>query len=186
MKICAKCKKNKSLNEFNKYVRSSDGRQSYCRDCASNLSKEYNKKNKDILAVKRTNWRNSNKENRAKDRIAAKKWRENNPERYKASWKKHNRKFKKNVLLKISNELKCVRCGCDRFEFLEINHKNGGGAQERKNNGSSNMTFYSLILKGERSTTDLEILCKPCNSIHYLELKSGESLPYKLTWGNNE
>lgn len=35
MKRCSKCRQEKALTEFNRYGRSKDGRQPYCRACAS-------------------------------------------------------------------------------------------------------------------------------------------------------
>jgi hypothetical protein len=74
----------------------------------------------------------------------------------------------------------CVRCGCDRPELLEINHKNGGGRKDLVGKW-----FYRAIVKLERDTGDLELLCRPCNAIHYLELKHGP-LPFRMTWEGGE
>jgi len=43
------------------------------------------------------------------------------------------------------------------------------------------MRFYFDIASGKRKTDDLELLCKPCNAIHCLELKHGP-LPMKVVW----
>lgn len=72
--------------------------------------------------------------------------------------------------------LKCVRCRCDDCRLLEINHKHGGGAKDQKGN-----RFNCDIISGRRSTDDLEILCKPCNAVHFLELKYG-TLPFTVLW----
>jgi hypothetical protein len=61
--------------------------------------------------------------------------------------------------------------------MLEINHKNGGGAREVKQGNR----FNCDIISGRRSIDDLEILCKPCNAVHYLELKYGP-LPFCVKW----
>lgn len=74
----------------------------------------------------------------------------------------------------------CVRCGCDRLELLEINHINGGGGKELKGTGHK---FYRDIALMRRTVEDLELLCRPCNSIHFLEMKHGP-LPFKITWGD--
>lgn len=79
---------------------------------------------------------------------------------------------------------KCNNCGCDDAKFLEINHKNGGGNQEVQG-GRKTGSFYLDIYKGRRKTNDLELLCKVCNALHYLELKNGK-LPFKVTWDKNE
>lgn len=182
MKTCANCEEKLPVKAFNKNSRTSDGRQSYCRECQRSRQSEYYQKNKSELNRKRIEFRNSSESQKEKDRAAQQRWIERNPEKYKEIWKRTNRRYKEKVLLKISDNLKCARCGCNRMEFLEINHKNGGGAQEYKHNSGNNKKFYAAILKDERTTDDLEILCKPCNSIHYLELKSGGKLPYELKW----
>src|SRR5690349_5266768 len=72
----------------------------------------------------------------------------------------------------------CIRCGCDRPEMLEINHKNGGGREELRR---LKTTFYRMIARLERAVDDLELLCRPCNAVHALELRHGP-LPFKVTW----
>jgi len=90
--------------------------------------------------------------------------------------------LRKRVLFKIGGSVpaRCVRCGCDDYRLLEINHKNGGGTSERDYVGKI-QAFYWNIIKGRRPTDDLEILCRPCNSIHWLELKYGP-LPMRVVW----
>ena len=79
---------------------------------------------------------------------------------------------RKQAMNVISDQIECINCGCNRFELLEINHKNGGGREERrKNNYKSCLYFYNAIINGERSTEDLNILCKVCNVLHYISLK---------------
>jgi len=68
--------------------------------------------------------------------------------------------------------------GCDRSELLEINHKEGGGGKELRGTGHK---FYREIAKLRRAVDDLELLCRPCNAIHYLELKYGP-LPFRVVW----
>lgn len=76
---------------------------------------------------------------------------------------------------------KCVNCGCDNTDALEINHKNGGGTRERRERNGSK-AFYLAILSGRRDSADLEIRCKVCNILHYLkELKKVEG-NWKITW----
>ena len=70
------------------------------------------------------------------------------------------------------------QCGCSVPEFLEINHINGNGSKEFKIAGGS--SFYRQIIKGERSTNDLNILCKVCNAAYFLERKTGKK--WKITY----
>jgi hypothetical protein len=82
-------------------------------------------------------------------------------------------------LLVGRGRLECVGCGCDKIELLEINHKNGGGGKEFKELGNK---FYRDIAKMERTVDDLELLCRPCNAVHYLQTKFGP-LSFKVLWG---
>lgn len=130
-----------------------------CPNCKRNIdarirteeSKVYNRKNKHrIEAYKKYNKENS-----------------------KTRGQKSRERLRRTILNIVSNNNPvCVRCGCDDIRFLEINHKNGGGNKEMANGKKSN-NFYWDIYMGRRNTDDLELLCKPCNSIHALELKYG-------------
>jgi hypothetical protein len=182
MKICPKCDRELPLESFNNYHKTKDGKQAYCRDCAKAFLQARRAEN--AKEIDKATWqkRKADPANFAKRKEANRKWRENNPDTYKAIWKRTNRQYKEKVLAKVAGDkgLKCDNCGCDRIEFLEVNHKNGGGAKEYKH-GGNNKKLYAAILNGDRPTDDLNILCKPCNNLHYLELKFGPQ-PYKIIW----
>lgn len=90
------------------------------------------------------------------------------------------RTYRRRAVVRVGRgNLACVRCGCDRVELLEINHKNGGGGKELKGKGHK---MYREIARLVRPIDDLELLCKPCNAVHALELKFG-SLPFRVVWG---
>ena len=92
------------------------------------------------------------------------KWGKNNRIK-KREW---NRQLRIKVLIKLGG--KCVNCGCNDLNALEINHINGGGRQEQiKKYNRSHRAFLYAILLGKRPTNDLEITCKVCNSLHYLK-----------------
>lgn len=78
--------------------------------------------------------------------------------------------------------LKCVKCGCSEYRLLEINHINGGGRQELISLRGENL--YALILRGKRKIDDLDIRCKLCNNLHFIELKLGKKVSrrYSLKW----
>ena len=104
-----------------------------------------------------------------------KAWRAANPG-YSTEWE---RRYRRRALLVIgSGSIVCVRCGCDRPELIEINHINGGGGKELKGLGNK---WHRQIAKLERATDDLELLCRPCNAVHALELKHGP-LPFRVVW----
>lgn len=55
---------------------------------------------------------------------------------------------------------RCECCGETTYEFLAIDHKDGGGTKERKLKGS--VTIREITLKELPST--LRVLCHNCNS----------------------
>lgn len=63
---------------------------------------------------------------------------------------------------------KCECCGIDIFDFLTIDHLNGGGNKDRKANRlSSSTNFYNFIIKMGFSS-DYRVLCFNCNCSHGL------------------
>ncbi len=114
-----------------------------------------------------------------------KKWYVEHKDEANKKMRDTRRKMRIAILNVISNNNPhCVRCGCDDIRLLEINHKNGGGRKDT-HNGKCSIAFYRDIYKGKREIDDLELLCKVCNSWHYLELKYGK-LPYEVLYGNKD
>ena len=95
---------------------------------------------------------------------------------------RHRTLLRKRVFFRITGSIvpRCARCGCDDPRLLEINHKNGGGSVE-VGKGTYTNRFYYDIAAGKRGVEDLELLCRPCNALHYLEMKYGP-LPMKVVW----
>lgn len=109
-----------------------------------------------------------------------KKWRDNNPEKQRLARRRAylNRKIK---ALRTVGEVKCKRCGCDEVQFLEFNHIEGNGCKEWRKNGR--VATMEMILSKKRGIEGLEILCRVCNSLDYLERKNkNSSLRYKIIW----
>ena len=71
----------------------------------------------------------------------------------------------------------CNRCGCDELDYLEFNHKNGGGAKEFRENSKIKgyLGMTDQLLTGKRIGNDIEILCRVCNALEFLERKSDKS-----------
>ena len=138
------------------------------------LSKKYYKDHKKHINESSKKYRIEHKEDIAKYRS------EHREERNKYM-KKRRKELRIKLLNIISNgNICCVKCGCDDIRLLEINHKNGRGNKELQK-GKKSLKFYDDILKGKRKTDDLELLCRICNNLHYLELKFGK-LPYKISY----
>lgn len=121
-------------------------------------------------------------EQEKKARLAryVKKWRDKYPEKHKLARKRAylNRKLK---ALKVVGSPVCVRCGCDEIDFLEFNHKNGGGAKEHR--VSKNRPMMDRILTGKRGVEDLEIVCRVCNALDFLERKNDKQAKrFTIKW----
>ena len=66
---------------------------------------------------------------------------------------------------------RCNNCGCDVFELLEVNHIKGAGRQELKSKQSRQL--YRDIINGQVEQRDYNVLCKVCNTLHYVEALMG-------------
>ena len=96
----------------------------------------------------------------------------------KISDRSKRERIRKRLLTYVGRgQIKCVHCGCDKQELLEINHINGGGTKEN----AHPTKFYYGILRGERGIKDLELRCIACNALHYLEMRYGKT-GYKIVW----
>lgn len=87
IKKCSKCKKNKSLNDFDKNKNEKDGFHCHCKEC----KKKYRRKNNVVIKEWRTSHKDFVKEYN-------KKWREENLEKKKKSSKEWYRNNKEKVL----------------------------------------------------------------------------------------
>ena len=113
-----------------------------------------------------------NEKNKEKYKEYKKKYYEINKEKIRRKAINYDRVHRMKVLYKIDPLLKCKRCGCDDLRFLEINHINGGGWRESKSYRYTSSTSISHAIRYfGRKTDDLELLCRPCNHIHFLERK---------------
>ena len=120
---------------------------------------------------------------KARSAMWVKKWRDENPEKQKLARKRAyvNRKIK---AFKMLGEPKCNKCGCDEIDFLEFNHIEGGGCKEWRDS----ITYSSMadkLLTGKRKPEGLEILCRVCNALDFLNRKNIESSKkFKIIWQN--
>lgn len=116
MKICSKCKENKSLINFSKNNSQKDNLQRYCKECKSKFDKgslrkkEYTKfyNSKEEVKIQKTKY---NKkywvENKESSQNYSKKWREVNREKvnkYQREWKKNL--YHHNIYYKIGEILR--------------------------------------------------------------------------------
>jgi 5-methylcytosine-specific restriction endonuclease McrA len=102
MKICTKCRQEKSLSDFPRHARHKDGYASHCKSCKSISDKEYQLSHVDQTKKRKQKWYNNNLEHCAlksekyykehKDHLLElnKKWRESHPEQWKEYKKQWN------------------------------------------------------------------------------------------------
>ena len=75
---------------------------------------------------------------------------------------------------------KCVYCGCNIPDALEINHINGNWRQERKRGWRKTVQYIEReILKGTYPEP-VELTCRVCNAAHYLKMKGMTG--FKVIW----
>jgi len=67
------------------------------------------------------------------------------------------------AIYKIGN--KCFNCSESMIEFLEIEHINGDGMEERSKFKGDQYAIYRNIINDKRSIDDLRIACGNCNHI---------------------
>ena len=132
MKKCAKCKQFKPLDAFNKHKKTKDKLNSWCRDCYKIYDKERYPKEQIKRKLQARKYYKLNKEKCCK---RFKKYRKDNPEKFKASQKKYHLSIKyvycqlKYRGLKVdrekfiewynSQEKKCFYCGIPQSELID-------------------------------------------------------------------
>lgn len=144
--------------------------------------KDYYKKNKNKIIIQHKKYK---KDNRKKINSDRRIYYKNNSEYIlnlectKKAKLNYNKRQRLKALKRVGRDkIECIRCGCSDYRFLEINHKYGGGAKEYKQFGTHGV--IQSINRKNRTIRDLEILCKPCNGIHALELKYSINIPLKV------
>lgn len=74
---------------------------------------------------------------------------------------------RKKVIKRLGN--KCIKCGFDNYLALNIDHINGGGNKDRKNNGQFGFYKKLLNLSDEQLHKEYQCLCSNCNQIKKYE-----------------
>lgn len=140
-KICSNCKKLLDKSFFNKHSKMLSGLSSRCRNCINYFSKGWYAKNKE----------------RAK--YMAKKYRLSHMGQQRKTQRNVRLRNRKLVLEHYGN--KCACCGENKYEFLAIDHINGGGRKEQTLYGGSGGVYRSIIRNNFPNI--YQILCHNCN-----------------------
>ena len=118
-------------------------------------------------------YREYRKSHRERIRENQKIWIKNNPDRerafkkkYRESHKKPQRGYEKRGRTLVREEVlnhyggKCACCVETRYEFLAIDHINGGGNKHRREQKISNLAYW---IKRNNYPDGFQVLCHNCN-----------------------
>lgn len=160
-KICGRCKKEKSISEFNKNTKAKDGLGRWCRECL----KEYN----------RERYLNDLENNREKNKIKNKKYRQQYPQRYKDTCKRwRNNHPLRYLLLLCIRRAKEINLPYDDLSILEQYIKpiyEQGKCEccgkelilDIKNNHEECFSIDKIIPQNGYKANNIAILCLECN-----------------------
>ena len=158
-KICITCKQEKPIDQFNKCARKTDGYNYECKKCASARERiryyskieKHRKHNREYMQQKYANMPNTEKTIFLE----------------KLSVKRQRDKIDLKIDVFNAYGARCECCGEDHFEFLTIDHIQGGGRAHRKKIGNgkncSSQQFYTWLKKEDYPKDDFRILCWNCN-----------------------
>ena len=173
-KVCTKCKRTWPISGFYPHYGHECGVNSRCKECCAEENKErYHNKLK--LDPK---YKSSRSE-------YARGWHIQNKERNNKRVAEDHRRLRTACLEYYGG--KCACCGEDRYEFLAIDHINGGGGKHRKQVGAK----MDRWLRRNGYPEGFRVLCHNCNQAisHYgccpHERKSEQEIPVTLAAGAN-
>ena len=86
------------------------------------------------------------------------KWRAKNKDYYRSYAKEWARKIRREAIEHYGG--KCVCCGESMYEFLALDHINGGGNKHRKEIKNTNLGRW---LKTNNYPKEFQVLCHNCN-----------------------
>jgi len=140
-KICSKCNVLKGVNDFNNNKTAKDGKSSYCKNCKSNIDKQYRCDNYEKIAKHNSYmWHNNESTRMANKKII------------------ENRRCGLNATEFVKNK-SCIHCGMTNdqhvarwSERLHVDHINNDGRHSE-----------SIGLKPNNHISNLQILCRSCH-----------------------
>lgn len=77
--------------------------------------------------------------------------------------RERTRRVRERVIAKYDGNCQCAGCGISQYEFLAIDHVNGGGCKARRKKSYNAQAFYNYLDRHKRSSK-YQILCHNCNS----------------------
>ena len=163
LKRCSKCKKSfpATLEFFHHHKGRRDGLHAWCIKCKrigeQDRNRRYYERHRDEILKKAKAYHHANPE---KQKTRHRKWYLKNKELSDKRVKEQHIKLRKLVLDAYGNKCEC--CGETHYEFLAIDHIDGGGRKHRK---SISKNFY-YWLRDNNFPEGFRILCHNCNMSH--------------------
>ena len=156
MKTCKQCLEEKPLGDFYQKDKKANRYSSICKKCELiNQEIRVKKESSEEKELRLEKRRNKSKDSYKNNPF----YRQNQLDRNKKSYFD----LRKVVIEKYGGKCEC--CGEQNFEFLSIDHINGGGSKELSSSGLGN---FLRKLQREEKSSDYRVLCRNCNqSIGY-------------------
>ncbi len=105
-------------------------------------------------------------------------WKKENPER----WREISRAANQRQRIRLRAEMvlayggKCSCCGEDELLFLELDHINNNGAEDRKKGHGAGVKLYGRLKKEDWPKDNYQLLCSNCN---HGKRRNGGICPHK-------
>ena len=147
--VCSKCKKEKEEHSFHNNKARHNGKSAYCISCDKQRKLEYSKTEKGRQASRRR----------------SAKYREEHPEKTKASIQKY--KEKKQQLVNEYKTYGCSICGYDKcLQALDLHHKD----PQEKDSSVADLVCKAGIARVEEELSKCVVLCANCHREHHAGL----------------
>lgn len=167
-KVCNKCFVTKTTDLFWKCVSNADGLHGTCKECANAKDRlrrpAMTPEQRTTRDAQIAAWRDANPGVAVR---YSKAWRERYPDKHEKN-KRQQRGYalqrRRRVIAHYSNNKnRCACCGENHFEFLVIDHINGGGGKHRKEQKLTGGNRLANWLIQNDFPTGFRILCHNCN-----------------------
>lgn len=176
-KRCTVCGDEKPLDEYATRRASHDGKTAKCKPCYSEYMREQRVRHRDRrLEDKRAYYRANTAAHAERGRrwradhpeaIRAQKtrWVEGNRERYRAAKRAYNERLRRRVLDHYSDgSPSCACCGEARYQFLALDHTDGGGNEHRRSLGIKAGSAFCRWVVSNGFPPLFRVLCHNCNA----------------------
>lgn len=155
--VCVRCGANKSLGEFP--PRRGTGQRKRKRHCKVCRAAKYD------YRERRNRRYQDNPAYRQANNEAARRYRDRNQD-YLSTKARESARASRQIVIALYGGI-CTCCREDRWQFLALDHVNGGGNVHRRI--ESTASLYRRLAKGKVADPMFQLLCHNCNSAkgHY-------------------